>query len=195
MSSSFRKLAPRREHKERSQPASRTRFGLLEKKKDYILRARDYQSKRKRVMALREKARLRNPDEYYFAMNSSTTKDGIHQASRNDINWTPDMVALMKSQDLSYITTVKTINRKKLEKLNETYPHLLSAKESGSPQYIKFDTNPLEQSKEPVVREPTVHIGFAKTKASTLNATIVQHSGVPHDMLDSMGAPMFVGMN
>lgn len=75
--SSWRKAAPRREHKERSQPAARARkWSLLEKKKDYTLRARDYNAKQARLAVLRDKAASRNPDEFYFGMVRSTTSRG-----------------------------------------------------------------------------------------------------------------------
>ncbi len=73
--SSLRNAAKRVTHKERSQPAGRSRLGLLEKHKDYILRARDYE-KKKRLKSLKLKAALRNPDEFYFAMHKEATSNG-----------------------------------------------------------------------------------------------------------------------
>lgn len=64
----------RRNHKERSQLVHRGKFGILEKHKDYVLRARDYHSKKDRITRLRQKAAERNKDEFYFAMNRQKTK-------------------------------------------------------------------------------------------------------------------------
>jgi hypothetical protein len=55
------------------------RQGLLEKHKDYVLRARDYHRKQDRLTKLKRKAAFRNPDEFYFAMHSSKTKAGVHE--------------------------------------------------------------------------------------------------------------------
>ncbi len=74
--SSLRNAVKRVTHKERSQPAGRSRLGLLEKHKDYILRARDYEKKKKRLKSLKLKAALRNPDEFYFAMHKEATSNG-----------------------------------------------------------------------------------------------------------------------
>jgi len=64
----------RRNHKERSQLAHRQRLGVLEKHKDYVLRARDYHSKRDRLKRLAQKAADRNKDEFYFSMNRQRTE-------------------------------------------------------------------------------------------------------------------------
>jgi len=74
----FKKAAKahRRTHKERAQPEERAKrgAGLLEKHKDYVVRARNYNEKQRRLKALMEKARFRNPDEFYFKMVNSRTK-------------------------------------------------------------------------------------------------------------------------
>ena len=72
------KVGRRRIHKERAQPQHRRKFGLLQKHSDYKVRARDYNLKQKRLRALREKAALRNPDEFYFGMINAQTTNGIH---------------------------------------------------------------------------------------------------------------------
>merc|ERR1711879_141908 len=56
---------------ERSQPAHRRKLGMLEKHKDYVQRARDYNEKKEKVRELQEKAALKNPDEFYFHMEKT----------------------------------------------------------------------------------------------------------------------------
>jgi hypothetical protein len=72
--SSLRNSLHRRNHKERSQLAHRSRLGILEKHKDYVKRARDFHSKKDRIKRLREKAADRNKDEFYFGMHKSKTE-------------------------------------------------------------------------------------------------------------------------
>ena len=75
-----RRIAVKRKtHKERSQPGERRKFGLLEKHKDYVKRAKDFHKKEDAINVLKRKARDRNPDEFYFAMQKSKTRDGVHQ--------------------------------------------------------------------------------------------------------------------
>lgn len=62
--------------------AARKKFGLLEKKKDYVLRARDFHKKEDTLKRLQVKAAERNPDEFYFAMENARTKDGVHDGRR-----------------------------------------------------------------------------------------------------------------
>ncbi|KDN36476.1 hypothetical protein RSAG8_10814, partial [Rhizoctonia solani AG-8 WAC10335] len=72
----------RRSHKERSQLSHRSKLGLLEKHKDYVLRARDYRSKRDRLRTLKLKAETKNKDEFYFGMNGKKTEKGVEYRGR-----------------------------------------------------------------------------------------------------------------
>jgi hypothetical protein len=47
--SSLKNAISRRTHKERAQPAARKKFGLLEKHKDYVVRAKDFHRKEKTI--------------------------------------------------------------------------------------------------------------------------------------------------
>lgn len=67
----FKKAIHTREYRERAQPENRKRLGLLEKHKDYVLRARDYHRKQNALKALRIRAANRNPDEFHFGMIKS----------------------------------------------------------------------------------------------------------------------------
>jgi U3 small nucleolar RNA-associated protein 11 len=114
--SSFKKAIQSKTHRERSQPLSREGLGLLEKHKDYVERARDYQSKQKRLKQMRNLAANRNPDEFYFKMINQKTKNGVHVVNRQ----TPidkDVLSLMKSQDIKYINMFVQSGKKKIERL------------------------------------------------------------------------------
>lgn len=116
--SSLRNAVHRRNHKERSQPLARQKFGLLEKKKDYIARAKDYHSKQDRLKAMREKAAFRNPDEFYFKMVNSKTKDGVHLVERNE-KFSHDFLKLLNTQDLNYVTQQRDIGKKRIERMQQ----------------------------------------------------------------------------
>ncbi|PVV04968.1 hypothetical protein BB560_000514 [Smittium megazygosporum] len=116
--SSFRKSNPRRDHKERAQPVHRSKYGLLEKHKDYVLRAKDFHFKQDRLKALKDKARNRNDDEFYFAMQNQRTKKGVHISDRNAV-FSHDFLQLLKSQDAAYVQNQININANKIRNLRE----------------------------------------------------------------------------
>ena len=117
--SSLRNAVQRGNHKERSQPYERQKWGLLEKRKDYQLRSRDYNAKKAKKAALSAIAKERNPDEFYFGMTSSRTRDGgIRVAERPDSEALPqDAVKLLKTQDAGYIRVQAEMERRKIEDL------------------------------------------------------------------------------
>ncbi|GFP56830.1 hypothetical protein ACSS6W_004650 [Trichoderma asperelloides] len=129
--SSLRNSIQRRNHKERAQPLERRRLGLLEKHKDYSLRAKDYNQKKKQLKALREKAADRNEDEFYFGMMSrkgpgskiktGKTWNGRVEGDRGNKDLDMDTVRLLKTQDLGYVRTMKQVAVKELARLEEQF--------------------------------------------------------------------------
>lgn len=103
---------------ERHQPADRAHLGLLEKRKDYIPRARNYQRKRNVLKKLREQALNRNPDEYYHHMvNSKLVNDRHTENKKPDSEDTIEQKKLMTNRSLSYVRMKHVIELKKAEKL------------------------------------------------------------------------------
>ncbi|KIY01940.1 uncharacterized protein Z520_02078 [Fonsecaea multimorphosa CBS 102226] len=132
--SSLRNAVSRRPHKERAQPASREKWGLLEKHKDYSLRAQDYNLKKKKLSQLSQKARERNPDEFAFGMISQgraglgkhkskqqTADDegGNNKRPREGVPLSHDAVKLLKTQDAGYLRTVAAKGRREIERLTQ----------------------------------------------------------------------------
>lgn len=100
---------------------------------DYVLRARDYNAKKKALKSLRSKASSRNPDEFYFAMTSSTTRDGgIKVSERADAGaMSVDVVRLLKTQDAGYVRTQAAVERRAIEKLEGELGFMDSGKSAG----------------------------------------------------------------
>ncbi|KAF9643454.1 u3 small nucleolar RNA-associated protein 11 [Thelephora ganbajun] len=115
--SSLRNSLYRRNHKERSQLAHRAKFGILEKHKDYVLRARDYHSKQERIKTLQRKAANRNKDEFYFGMVNQRTNEGVHIQNRGTVAMPVDMVKILKTQDENYVRTMRGSNAKKIDRI------------------------------------------------------------------------------
>ncbi|KAK8164063.1 U3 snoRNP-associated protein-like protein Utp11 [Phyllosticta citrichinensis] len=123
MSSSMRNAVQRRNHRERAQPLERQKWGLLEKNKDYKLRAKDHKEKQKRLKLLRQKAVDRNPDEFSFGMLSSGVNKatGTKRGDRGNEALSNDVVKLLKTQDAGYIRTMLQKVRKEREKAEEGF--------------------------------------------------------------------------
>lgn len=104
-------------HRERHQPELRQKYGLLEKKKDYKVRARHHQERERVLKLLKKRAQNRNPDEFYFHMTRAQVKDGRHTEIREDDEHTEDQIKLMQTRDLKYINMRATMERKKVDRL------------------------------------------------------------------------------
>ncbi|KAL1836717.1 hypothetical protein VTJ49DRAFT_4743 [Mycothermus thermophilus] len=129
--SSLRNSIQRRAHRERAQPLERQRLGLLEKKKDYQKRARDYAKKQQVLKSLRQKAADRNEDEFYFGMlsrkgpGSAVTRGksftGTVDADRGNRAMDVDTVRLLKTQDLGYVRTMRNVAAREVKELEERW--------------------------------------------------------------------------
>jgi U3 small nucleolar RNA-associated protein 11 len=122
----FKNAVRRREHRERSQPAARAKYGLLEKHGDYVQRARHFHDKEKRIAALRAKADNRNRDEFYHKMAHGKTKKGVHSLGREGTALTADALQSLKTQDLTYLNSKKVAEERKIERLQSSL-HAISA--------------------------------------------------------------------
>eukprot|EP00039_Didymoeca_costata_P003752 m.69491 g.69491 ORF g.69491 m.69491 type:complete len:258 (+) comp12058_c0_seq4:279-1052(+) len=143
MSATFKKSlkAGRKAHKERSQPYRRRKLGLLEKGKDWKLRRDDFHFKEKRIKSMHEKARNKNPDEFYFAMTKTTMKDGIHRLEREGPVYSEEELKLLRTQDLNYLNARRSQERIKIDKLQGEL-HLMGmdsiAEETVTPKHTIF---------------------------------------------------------
>ena len=136
--SSFRNAVKRVTHKERAQPQARKRLGLLEKKKDYKLRANDFHSKERRLRALKRKAEMRNPDEFYFAMAKSKTTKGVHVSENDHVE--QEVLALIKTQDVNYLQSKRQHELRKIEKLKASLHFITNSIENAN-EYLLDETN------------------------------------------------------
>ncbi|KAK8948639.1 putative U3 small nucleolar RNA-associated protein 11 [Platanthera zijinensis] len=116
--SSLRNAYRGRAHKERAQPQARKKFGLLEKHKDYVERAKSFHKKEDTLQKLWEKASFRNPDEFYFKMINSRVVDGVHRPKTEANKYSHEELMLMKTQDIGYVLQKLQSEKKKIDRLN-----------------------------------------------------------------------------
>ncbi|XP_019403471.1 PREDICTED: probable U3 small nucleolar RNA-associated protein 11 [Crocodylus porosus] len=163
MSATFRKAAKagQREHRERGQLGSRRRLGLLEKKKDYKLRANDYHKKQDVLRALRKKALDKNPDEFYFKMTRVKLEDGVHVIKQPKEEVTPEQMKVMKTQDLKYVEMKRVAEAKKIERLKSEL-HLLDAEG----------------------KQPNKHTFFLDTKKEVKEFDVASHLNTVPELID-----------
>ena len=150
---------------------------MLEKKKDYVLRAKDFNRKKKTIKGLKEKALNRNPDEFYFKMQNSAVKDGIHR-NKKDVGLDPEVIKVMKTQDLNYINLKRVAESRKIEKLQSSL-HFLTAPQNTHKNFFehaaamtKFDAAKHFDTAPELVRR-----AFNRPSMSTLESTTISDKG------------------
>ncbi|XP_073015541.1 probable U3 small nucleolar RNA-associated protein 11 [Primulina eburnea] len=142
---SLRNAIPRKAHKERAQPHLRRKFWLLEKHKDYVIRARAYHQKEQTLLKLKEKAALRNPDEFYFKKIKTKIVGGVHKPEFQANKYTNEELMLMKTQDIGNILQKLQTEKKKIERLNGM---LHSLDNQSSSKHVYYADNGEEEARE-----------------------------------------------
>ncbi|KAK9240288.1 small-subunit processome [Lipomyces kononenkoae] len=199
--SSLKFSVQKQQHRERAQPHARRKWGLLEKHKDYVLRARDYHAKEARIKTLREKVQSRNPDEFYHAMVSSKTDArGIKKQDRQtSVVLSLDEVKLLKTQDEGYLITLITQEKAKISRLQDRLAFIKDesveselAKPSEDPSdldYSDLDSDGDENRK----RKPKKRLQSGKKSSNTTGKHLVfadtLEDALAHDGSLPSGAP------
>lgn len=168
--------AGQKTHKERHQPRERKHLGLLEKKKDYLQRARNFHDKDDTIKVLKKRALDRNPDEFYFHMINSRVKDGEHHELDQEDEHTPEQISLMQTQDLKYIRTKRNIESKKINKL-QSQLHLIDVANKTENKHIFFVDSSKEAKTFDVATHLDTHPSLLKRRTNRMrNETLKQLS-------------------
>lgn len=117
--SSLRNAVQRRNHKERAQPHSRQKWGILEKHRDYSLRAKDHNAKKRKIQDLRARAAGRNDDEFYFGMVSIQNVSGQKAGDRQHRSLDHQEVTGLKRQDAVYLRSMLQVTRKEIARIED----------------------------------------------------------------------------
>ncbi|XP_071439602.1 probable U3 small nucleolar RNA-associated protein 11 [Hetaerina americana] len=178
--SSWKKAAKvnQKTHRERHQPDSRAHLGILEKKKDYRQRAKDFHLKQARLKSLKKKALSRNPDEFYFHMINSKVQDGEHNEIDKEDEHTPGQIKLMQTQDLKYVNLKCKIESSKIERM-QAQLHLIDVANQTSNKHIFFVDSKEEAKNFDVATRLDTHPALMSRRTNRLKLSDLQTMHLP----------------
>jgi len=178
--SSWKKAAKagQKTHRERHQPEARKHLGLLEKKKDYIARARDFQEKRATIKLLRKRALNKNPDEFHFHMINSQIVNGVHREKDKEDQHTPEQIKLMETQDLRYVAYKRNIEAKKINKL-QSQLHMIDTANETRNKHIFFLDDDEEMKNFDLAKKLDTHPALLSRRTNRPKLSAIKNMKLP----------------
>lgn len=170
-------------HRERHQPESRKHLGVLEKKKDYKLRAKHYNETRESLKFFKRVALDKNPNEFYHHMINSKIKDGVHnEKAKADEELTEDQLKLMRQQDTRYVNMKHQIEQKKIQRLQANL-HMIDAANEVPNQHKFFVDNEEELKNFDICKRLETHESLLGRKTNRLRVSDLEKLNI--DQIDS----------
>ncbi|KAI5701859.1 probable U3 small nucleolar RNA-associated protein 11 isoform X3 [Diaphorina citri] len=140
-------------HRERHQPEDRRKLGLLEKKKDYRVRADHFNKKKKTLQILKKKALEKNEDEFHTHMINARLVDGEHfENPKPEAEDSEEQKLLMDTQDAKYVSSRRVMEKRKIEKI-KAGNHMIDAANQIENTHVFFVDNEAEAKKFDVVKQ------------------------------------------
>lgn len=170
-------------HRERHQPEARKHLGILEKKKDYKLRAKHYNETRESLKFFKRVALDKNPNEFYHHMVNSKLKGGVHkEKAKADEELTEDQVKLMRLQDSRYIDMKHQIEQRKVQRMQSNL-HMIDAANEIRNKHKFFAEDQAEMKKFDLCKRLNTHESLLGRKTNRLQLEDLERMNI--DQLDT----------
>ena len=164
---------------------------MLEKKKDYKLRAKDFNDKQRSLQLLRKKALNKNSDEFYFHMVNSKLEDGVHKERSKEKTLSEEQKMLMQTQDMNYIISKRTTEKRKLDKLQSNL-HLINSSDKPMNKHMIFVDSEKEKRNLDLAKHMETHPSLLGRKHNRTRLSSLKKEGCAVVSPDQVNMNYFV---